>query len=654
MRPVVVGTAGHIDHGKTALVRRLTGIDTDRLKEERERGISIDLGFAHLALPSGRPIAIVDVPGHERFVKNMLAGATGIDVVLLVVAADEGVMPQTREHLAIVELLGVTRGVVALTKSDLAAPDMAALAEADVRALLAAGPLRDAPVIPVSSVTGAGVPALLEALDRAAASVEDRDGAAAARLPIDRVFSIEGIGTVVTGTLWSGAVREGDSLEVWNAAPATSGGASLTITPRAVRVRQVQVHDHAVPQAVAGNRTAVALHGVSKQDLARGDWLVTPGRFHATTVIDVRLHALDGADRDLENRARVRVHLGASEALARVVLLEGETLGPGGVTLAQLRLEESVVAIPGDRLVIRAYSPAATIAGATVLDAHATRRARLDDATRRRLETFERGTLAERMAVLAEEGGADGIRPAEAALRLAVTPEAATAAARSAPGLRARRDGRFLTGAAWTASSERITAAVRRYAETHNLREGIGKGELKSLLARDMEGAVFDEALETLLAAKTLAARGEKVGLPDAGPVLAPEQAKAVEELERRLQAGGYSVPEVPELIKGIAPALKPQELVRYLVESGRAVKVTTELLYPAERWKELEAKVAQHLSRHPELTMAAFKDLFQVSRKYSIPILEALDRSGFTRRQGDVRVAGPRALAAATPKTPK
>ncbi|HEY6571978.1 MAG TPA: selenocysteine-specific translation elongation factor [Candidatus Eisenbacteria bacterium] len=631
MRPVIVGTAGHIDHGKTALVRRLTGIDTDRLKEERERGISIDLGFAHLALPSGRRVAIVDVPGHERFVKNMLAGATGVDVVLLVVAADEGVMPQTREHLAIVELLDVRRGVVALTKSDLVSPELAGAAREEVAALLAAGPLRDAPIVSVSSVTGEGIPALLAALESAVASLPERDAGGAVRLPVDRVFSIEGIGTVVTGTLWGGSIHTGDALELLPAG-------------RAVRVRQVEVHDKAVPQAVAGQRSAVALHGVNRQDVSRGEWLVTPGRFLATSVVDVRLRLLGSCARTLEDRTRVRVHLGASETLARVVLVEGASLEPGEVALAQLRLEEPVVAIPGDRLVLRAYSPAVTIAGALVLDAHALKRARLDDAARRRLHAFENGTLAERVALLAAEGGGAGVRAADAALRLAVASEAAAEAARGAKDLRLLRDGRYLTEAAWKGTLERIAGAVARYAETHKLREGIGKGELKSLLARDIDGTVFDEALESLLTGKTLALRADRVSLPDAGPVLSPEQAKAVAELERKLEAGGYSVPELPELLKGIAPALKPQELIRYLVESGRVVKVTAELLYPAERWAELEAKVRQHLSRNPELSMAVFKELFQVSRKYSIPILEHLDRTGLTRRQGDLRVAGPRA----------
>ena len=630
MRPVVIGTAGHIDHGKTALVRRLTGIDTDRLKEERERGISIDLGFAHLALPSGRRVAIVDVPGHERFVKNMLAGATGIDIVLLVVAADEGVMPQTREHLAIVELLDVRCGVVALTKSDLVTPELLDAARDEVASLLAPGPLGGAPIVPVSSVTGDGIPALLSALESVVAALPERGADGPARLPVDRVFSIEGIGTVVTGTLWSGAIHPGDTLE-------------LLPNRREVRVRQVEVHDQPVPQAIAGQRSAVAIHGVNRQDVSRGEWLVTPGRFLATTVVDVRLRLLSTAGRTFEDRTRVRVHLGASETLARVVLVEGAPLEPGEIALAQLRLEEPVLAIPGDRLVLRAYSPAVTIAGAVVLDAHAEKRARLSDAARRRLETFEKGTLAERIMVLAAEAEGAGVKAADAALRFAVSPEAATEAARSAKGLRALRDGRYLTEAAWKGTVERISAAVARYAETHKLREGIGKGELKSLLARDIDGSIFDEALDSLTAAKTFAVRGDRVALPDAGPVLTPDQARAVAEMERRLGAGGYSVPEVPELLKGVAPALKPQELLRYLLESGRVVKITADLIYPTERWSELEAKVRQYFSGNPDLSMAAFKELFQVSRKYSIPILEHLDRTGLTRRQGDVRVAGPR-----------
>jgi selenocysteine-specific elongation factor len=399
VRPVIVGTAGHIDHGKTALVRRLTGIDTDRLKEEKERGISIDLGFAHLVLPSGARVGIVDVPGHERFVKNMLAGATGIDVALLVVAADEGVKPQTREHLAIVDLLGIRRGVVALTKTDLAPPERIARARDKVTELLRGTGLEGAPILPVSAVTGDGVAALLEALDQAAASAAERGAGRPARLPIDRVFAIEGIGTVVTGTLWSGTIRAGDSLQIL-----PSG--------RSVRVRRVEVHDAEVPAATAGQRTAVALHGAGREEIERGEWLVAPGGYRAAESLDVRLTMLPGDSREraLATRTRLRVHLGASEVLGRAVLLEGESLEPGTSAYAQLRLEHAVVAAPGDRLVLRSYSPAVTIAGAVVIDPAPPRRSRLGSGDLERLKTLESGAHPDKVRWLAPESGTTGNR----------------------------------------------------------------------------------------------------------------------------------------------------------------------------------------------------------------------------------------------------
>jgi len=630
MRPVVVGTAGHIDHGKTALVHRLTGIDTDRLKEEKERGISIDLGFAHLALPSGRRIAIVDVPGHERFVKNMLAGATGVDLVLLVVAADEGVKPQTREHLAIVDLLRVTRGVVALTKSDLASAERIRSATTEVRTLLQGTALSGSPVIPVSSTTGSGIPALLEALDLAASGVEGREAHGAARLPVDRVFSIEGIGTVVTGTLWSGTIRPGDALV-------------LLPSERSVRARQVEVHDQPVDAALAGNRTAVAIHGVARDEVARGEWLVTPGRFRTTTMLDVRLNQIGAAESPLRNRARVRVHLGASETLARVVLYESESLAPGATAFAQLRLEGAVVAIPGDRLVLRSYSPSITIAGATVVDSSPARRSRLDAAGKARLEALASGTLVERLLLLVGESGLKGLRAEAAALRLGVTPEDVVAAAAQANDIVRARDGRHLALREWNRALDRVVGAVRDYGAEHKLRHGIPKGELKSQLQGELDGTVFDEALETVLREGKLQASGDRVSLPQAAPSLTPEEARALERVERKLGSSGFQVPELSEVLKDLPPGIKPGEVVRHILEAGRAVKVTSELLYPTHLWAEIEDRVRTHFARRPALTMSEFKELLQVSRKYAVPILEQLDRTGLTRREGDVRSPGPR-----------
>jgi selenocysteine-specific elongation factor len=631
VRAVVVGTAGHIDHGKTALVRRMTGIDTDRLPEERERGISIDLGFARLTLPSGRRVAIVDVPGHERFIKNMLAGATGIDLVLLVVAADEGVMPQTREHLAIVELLGVTRGVVALTKSDLVDAATLALAREEVEALLAGTPLSGAPVLPVSAVSGEGVPELLRALDEAAAEAGDRDAARPARLPIDRVFSVLGIGTVVTGTLWSGTVRVGDSL--------------AALPPGApVRVRQVQVHEESVPEATAGHRTALALHGVAREDLARGDWIVTPGAFRGTEILDVRLTLLPSADRALANRTRLRVHLGASEVLGRVVLFRDGPLPPGERGLAQLRLERPIVAARGDRIVLRSYSPQATMAGARVLDPAPPRRARLSETDSVRLEALESGSRAEALCALARAGGLSGIPAEEAALRLSLVAADIRAAQENAgAALVGLKDGLLIAVESWRDALRRVENEVRRYREAHPLREGAPKGELKSLLRRTLKPAVFEAALERLVAEGGLRLRGDLVGLPQAGPAPTAAQAEAATQMERKLSSRGFQVPEAGEVLRGLPAPAKGQELVRYLVDSGRAVKVTSDLIYPKALWDEIERRVREHLARRPTLSMAEFKEMLQVSRKYAVPLLEHLDRRGFTRREGDLRVPGPR-----------
>jgi selenocysteine-specific elongation factor len=634
VRPVILGTAGHIDHGKTALVHRLTGIDTDRLKEEKERGISIDLGFAHLTLPSGARIGIIDVPGHERFVKNMLAGATGIDVALLVVAADEGVKPQTREHLAIVDLLAIDRGVVALTKSDLVSTERLARSRAEVEALIGPTRLRDAPIVPVSSVTGAGIPDLLRELDRAALAVTAtaaRGGGRSARLPIDRVFSIEGIGTVVTGTLWSGEIRPGDTLEVLPTAPPT----------RSARVRRVEVHDAEVPAALAGQRTAVALHGVGKEDLARGQWLATPARFRATSTLDARVSLLAEGDRPLVTRARLRVHLGASEALARAVLLEGAELPPGDSALVQLRLEEPLVSVPGDRLVLRSYSPAATVGGAVVIDPDPPRRAHLGAGDRERLQILESGTLEEKVAWLARSAGFAGVRDEATAIRLGIEPED-VAEVHTSENLRLR-DGRLLARTAWEGALERVALEVRRYVEAHKLRAGVPKGELKSVLAREIGSSVFDEALQALLQKGALTAQGDRILPPGAAPSLSADQERAVELIERKLSSHGFQPPDLAGILSEVPRESRPQELVRYLVEANRVVKVTSELLYTRGQWEEIETRIRAHFRTRPALSMADFKGILQVSRKYAVPVLEHLDRLGVTKREGDERRPGPK-----------
>jgi selenocysteine-specific elongation factor len=470
-RFAVIGTAGHIDHGKTALVRLLTGTDTDRLKEEKARGISIDLGFAHLDLPGGISCGVVDVPGHERFVKNMLAGACGVDAMLLVIAADEGVMPQTREHLDILDLLGVRRGVVALTKIDLVEPDWLDLAAESVHEYLEARGFGNFPIVPVSARTGEGKDSLLAALVAVLAELEDRPSGRAARLPVDRAFVVEGFGTVATGTLWQGSIRVGDRLVVEPGHVET-------------RVRNVEVHGQTVPVGLAGQRTAVALAGVPREVVPRGHWLLTPGTLVPSHMIDVRLRVLRDAPKELRHRQRVRFHLGASEVLGRVALLEGESIEPGRDALAQIRLEVPVVADRGDRFVVRSYSPARALAGGTVILPVAPTRRRGHGPSLDELRREETGSVEER--VLATLDGMPNGGGALDIARAAGVPATATGVGLDvlvADG-RAVRVGEDLlvSASVLRGLAEGASAVLRQLQRDNPLRWGTSRGELKSRL----------------------------------------------------------------------------------------------------------------------------------------------------------------------------
>jgi selenocysteine-specific elongation factor len=626
-RRAVIGTAGHIDHGKTALVRRLTGVDTDRLPEEKKRGISIDLGFAPLVTPAGVHAGIVDVPGHERFVKNMLAGVGGIDLVLLVIAADEGVMPQTREHFAIVKLLGIERGVIVLTKSDLVQRDWLDEVTRDARALVTGTALADAPVVEFSAATGAGQTELLAAIDHELSRVRARAEAEPARLPIDRVFTVEGFGTVVTGTLWRGVVRNGDTLE-------------LLPQRASVRVRRVQVHGQTVETASAGQRTALALHGVERERLSRGDWLVAPGSLTASRILDVRFELLSDMPREWPAYTRVRFHLGASEIIGRLVLLEGRPVLPGESMLAQLRLERAAVAARGDRFVIRQYSPSRTIGGGTVIDPVATRR-RWREGGLGSLELHETGSLAARLVQKLEAE----LRPVSAELLAnalgAPTSEALEALARlaSADEIVATREGRYVSLQRWEEAREAIESEVRMFAEQHPARYGAPKGELKSGLKGRVDPALFDAAFAMLIADERIAQRGELVrpaGEPWSPP---PEMKAALDDLERRLESAGFAVPEAAEWSAKLG--VRAVEIAAMGNFMGRLVRVSQELTYTMSQLEQLRAKLREWFGAHDALTVANFRDLTGASRKYAVPLLEHCDRVGWTVRVGDERRRG-------------
>ena len=627
-RLAVVGTAGHIDHGKTAMVRRLTGVDTDRLPEEKQRGISIDLGFAPLVTPAGVRVGLVDVPGHERFVKNMLSGVGGLDLVLLVIAADEGVMPQTREHLAIVKLLRIPRGIVVLTKCDLVDRDWLELVKRDVRALLASTSFADAPMVEFSAVTGAGQPELLAELDRQLAGLPGRSADEPARLPVDRVFTVEGFGTVVTGTLWRGRVKTGDALEL---APAG----------RATRVRRVQVHGQTVDEALAGQRTALALHGVDRDQVGRGDWVIAPGSLRASSTLDVRFELLDDYPKAWARNVRVRFHLGASEIIGRLVLLDADSIEPGGNALAQLRLEHPTVAARGDLFVIRAYSPSRTVGGGSVIEPVAGKRRRGGGIDQ--LAVFETGSLEAR---LLQRLGGEAKPQSTAALAQAVSePEAGVAG--TLAGLHAAAlveqtaPGRWLSPERWREARAAIEREVAAFALRFPARYGIPKGELKSGLKSSLDATLFDAAFDSLVGDGALEQRGERVRPGDSPWEPPAETLQALERLEAELETAGFGVPETPVWSAKLGAGAGEVAALGYFL--GRLVRVSQEYTLTARQLEDLRRRLAAHFAQRPSLTVADFKDLAGVSRKWGVPLLEHCDRVGWTARVGDERRRGPR-----------
>ncbi|HEY8468225.1 MAG TPA: selenocysteine-specific translation elongation factor [Longimicrobiales bacterium] len=625
MPRLVLGTAGHIDHGKTALIRALTGIDTDRLPEEKRRGITIDIGFANLRLPDGQELAVVDVPGHEAFIRNMLAGATGIDIVLLVIAADEGVMPQTREHLAIVDLLGVRRAVVAITKTDLVEPDWLDLVIEDIRAELAATPFADAPLVPVSAVTGAGLDQLTAALAAVAAGVAERDDDDLFRLPIDRVFTIRGTGTVITGTVWSGRL---------------AADATVRILPAGLsaRVRGAQVHGRAVPAVAAGQRAALALAGAQREQLRRGLVVVSDEAWTAHSTLTALVRVLPGQARGLRPRQRIRFHLGTAEVMGRITPLDSPELAPGTTGWAQLRLEAPVVARAGDRFVLRSYSPVTTIAGGTVAEPLAPPRRRLDAADRAALEAIIGGTPA---ALTARVGlaGWSGCDPARLAIETPLPPRQIAAALQERAGGVAPAAGRVFSARILAAARELILTAVQEHHAREPLRPGVDRDELRRRLPRPAPPGLADDVIAALLAEGVLRSHEGLIASADFEPRLTPDQERARSELLALLEGAGLAPPTLPEWPEHLRrrPDLRP--LLRTLEREGRIVALGPELYAARPALDAAAAAVRRELAGRGPLGPAEFRECIPVSRKYLIPILEYFDRTGVTRRAGDRRL---------------
>jgi selenocysteine-specific elongation factor len=628
-RHVVVGTAGHIDHGKTSLVKALTGIDTDRLPEEKARGITIDLGFAFLEEPDGLTIEIVDVPGHERFVKNMLAGVGGIDLAMLVIAADEGVMPQTREHLAICSLLHIRTGLVVLTKTDLVEADWLELVRDDVAGLVRGTFLERAPVVAVSARTGTGLPELRTTLRALAATVPPRGTEQLARLPIDRVFTVKGFGTVVTGTLAAGALAVEDRVEVF---------------PRGLvaKVRGLQTHGRPVERALAGQRTAVNLQGLERAAVERGDVVGHAGTLLATTLVDATLELLKDAPRPLESRDRVRFHAGTSEIMARVLLLDTDELPPGDRAFARFRLEAPLVALPGDRFVVRSYSPIVTIGGGTLLDVDPGRMRLKRPARLAHLRTLESGTPEEVLDEHVRHAGAGGVRLNALAARL---PFGAVRARELLDKLVAAgrvivvdRDW-FVHADAVARLRALIAGALEAFHRAQPLRGGMSREELRGR-AGGADERVFAHVLAALDAGGVVRVERDKVRLGSHELRLSAEQQAALDRLEREFREAEASPPSAAEaLSRAGLKGDEEHELFQLLVESRRLVRVKDALFFHAEALDAIQAKLVALLRERKEIGPGDIKDLLGISRKYAIPLLEFFDSRRVTTRVGERRV---------------
>lgn len=632
MKSIIIGTAGHIDHGKTALVRALTGVDADRLPEEKRRGITIDIGFADLDLGDVR-IGFVDVPGHERFVKNMLAGAHGIDLVALVIAADESVMPQTREHFDICRLLGVRKGLLVLTKKDLVDEELLQLVRAETESLVAGSFLEGASVIAVSSRTGEGIEALKQALRETGQEVAARSADFVTRLPIDRAFTMRGFGAVVTGTLIAGVIAEGDELEL------------LPAMTR-VRVRGVQVHGSPVRQAVAGQRTAINLGGVDAAAIERGQVLASAGRLLPTQALDAEVNLLEGAPRPLRSRQRVRVHLGAAEVLARVrVLSEGGEIKPGQSGLVQLRTEAPVVGVRGDRFILRSYSPQVTIGGGVILDPFpAKHRARDLLAARARLTALAQGDRGQQIAVFVAGADQNGLRRADLGARTAWRNEVIDEAAKQAlaSGAIVDAEGILLDRKRFDELKQLVLKEVAAHHQREPLLRGLAKEVLRERFFAHAPIEVFRAVLGTLEREDALVAEKEMVRLRAHTRELSSEDAGLRNRLEKIYQDAGLAAPSLNEALAGAGAGLQQgRKVFQLLIDSGVLVKVHGEMFFHRAALDDLSKRVRAYGAQQPDrsIDVAAFKELAGISRKYAIPLLEYLDRQRVTRREGDRRI---------------
>jgi selenocysteine-specific elongation factor len=630
MKYVILGTAGHIDHGKSSLVKAMTGTDPDRLKEEKERGITLDLGFASLDLPGGNRLGIVDVPGHEGLIKNMLAGVGGIDIVMLVIAADEGIMPQTREHLAICDLLHVKKGIITLTKTDMVEKDWLALVQDEVRDFVKGTFLEKSAIVPVSSKTGENLPMLVQELAKLANDVAPKSSNGILRLPIDRVFTMKGFGTVITGTLLSGTISTDQEID---------------ILPKGIttKVRGIQSHNQAVQRSVAGQRTAVNLQGVEKDQLSRGDTIVSAGYFLPTRTLDAKLNLLKQAPRGLKTGTRVRFYNTTQEAIGRITVLGSNVLAPGEEAYVQLRLEQPVIVQHGDRYILRFYSPMETLGGGMVLNPHprrhktATMQGSLDA-----LGTLEKGPLEEILGLFISGKGLAGMAEAELIGAAAADKQSilSALAALTQKKTALRVDNLYVHAAHIGSLERKIVDFIGQYHKDNPLKPGLDKEELKGMLRMRLSAKILNTTIDGLIKKKQLEAEGQKLKVPGFKAARGAVQDEVKSRIVEAITKGGTQPPvreEFPALF-GITEK-DAKDLMKLLAEEGRTVRINDSLHLDRNILEKVRADLKKYLDEKKEISMAEFRDLAKTSRKFAVPLMEYFDSQKLTQRVGDKRV---------------
>ena len=632
MKHFIIGTAGHVDHGKTALIKAITGIDTDRLKEEKERGISIELGFASLTLPNGRTFGIVDVPGHERFIRNMVSGASGIDMVIMVIAADEGVMPQTREHLYICSLLGIKKGLVALTKVDMVTEEWRDLVKDDVHEFLKGTFLEASPVIPVSSITGAGLEELLDAFGRVASEIEGESDAGIFRLPVDRAFTMKGFGTVVTGTLISGDIKLGEEVEILP-------------TGVTAKVRGIQIHNQSATIAEAGQRTAINLQGVEKDTIVRGDVLARPRTLKPSIRLDVCVEYLSNNNRRLKNRNLVRFHVGTNEAIGRIILLDREDVEPGAKASAQVVLESPIVAMARDRFVIRSYSPVTTIGGGMIVDPLPKKHKRNSEKVNHEIDLLHDGTDTERAAIIIERSGIEGIGISELEMRTGVYQNIlkdilGTLSSKKQVVVLDVDESRIISFSIYQNLQGRILLEMRAYHERYPLKEGVSKEELRSTAGQFARPRLFNMAVRELEKRGEIVVERENIRLSGHRVDLKGELEDIRSKIAEIYMDAGLTPPSIKELMEKFAGQRSLAEsVINVMLKEGSLIKINEDLYFHKEVLTRLREDYKSLLVRDGKATPASMKELTSLSRKFIIPLMEYFDITKLTIRAGDHRI---------------